>query len=272
MSAADPDGWTMISISRKNADSAIGKAGDCTVVTNIARNWEGSALKQCLYDPTMFMQAIEVNYPSLMSPIMMIPKALPLASLQESYFMSADSIRTRSGPIVSNHARVENAGIEIDKLDYSPRSSRPRAGRSILMAPPIVFQTKTKPAKQCPFTYATQLIEDEHKKMEALKCDDPFQCSEELQKDKFLLYACPGDRLTAAGERVFGLEPADFNGNKGFGAFPACTFWGGSEGWESDCWCLQPTSCIRSWTIPSCGGTASCGTPRTSSIRAPRWP
>jgi len=211
MSAADPDGWTMISISRKNADSAIGKAGDCTVVTNIARNWEGSALKQCLYDPTMFMQAIEVNYPSLMSPIMMIPKALPLASLQESYFMSADSIRTRSGPIVSNHARVENAGIEIDKLDYSPRS--------ILMAPPIVFQTKTKPAKQCPFTYATQLIEDEHKKMEALKCDDPFQCSEELQKDKFLLYACPGDRLTAAGERVFGLEPADFNGNKGFADF-----------------------------------------------------
>eukprot|EP00961_Rhodomonas_salina_P102689 1380996-Rhodomonas_salina.2 len=79
MSAADPEGWTMISISRKNADKATNKTGGCTVLTNIARNWEESKLTQCLYDPAMFMQAIEVNYPSLLSPIMMIPKALPLA-------------------------------------------------------------------------------------------------------------------------------------------------------------------------------------------------
>eukprot|EP00961_Rhodomonas_salina_P295861 3935833-Rhodomonas_salina.6 len=67
------------------------------------------------------MQGIEVNYPSLISPIMMIPKAMPLAQLQQSYFMSADAIRARAGPIESNAARVGGAGVEIDKRDYSPR-------------------------------------------------------------------------------------------------------------------------------------------------------
>lgn len=93
------------------------------------------------------------------------------------------------------------------------------------MAPPIVFQTKIKPADECPFSYSTKLIEDEHNKMGTLKCHAPFKCAEELQQDKFLLLACPGDPLTDAGQRVFGLELADFNGNQGFGACQASECW-----------------------------------------------
>lgn len=68
MKKSSNDGWTFISISRKNF-STPERARDNIIATNLMKNWEGSTLSQCLYDPAALFTSIEINYPMLISPV-----------------------------------------------------------------------------------------------------------------------------------------------------------------------------------------------------------
>ena len=85
--------------------------------------------------------AIEVNYPMLLSPIMMVPEMLPSAKIQQEYLENVEEMSVRSGPTVENKVRVSTT-VPVEKKDFGPRST--------LMAAPIIFQTRVQPTGKFP--------------------------------------------------------------------------------------------------------------------------
>jgi len=71
MKAASNDEWTFIAIAHRNKTSA-GSPQHTVVYTNLGVNEEYLTAPTCLYDPASFFNAIEVNYPVLISPITMV--------------------------------------------------------------------------------------------------------------------------------------------------------------------------------------------------------
>ena len=53
-----------------------------TIFTNLGTNWELADFPVCMFDDNALFTSIEVNYPMLMSPIQMMPSALPNAKVQ----------------------------------------------------------------------------------------------------------------------------------------------------------------------------------------------
>ena len=74
-----------------------------------------------LCDQYLF-RGIEINYPMLISPIMMVPRRLPFATLQEEYLRRARDMRIKIGPLNSNAER-KKARVPVDKHDYTSRST-----------------------------------------------------------------------------------------------------------------------------------------------------
>jgi hypothetical protein len=90
----------------------------------------------------MCLQAIEVNYPMLISPIMLVPQALPKHALQSIFLETAHPIRVRSGPLRSQAEREANNQIPVHKFDFRKRT--------VLMAPPVITQERSlKSAGAC---------------------------------------------------------------------------------------------------------------------------
>ena len=68
----------------------------------------------------------------LISPIMLVPEAVPFANVQQAYLKASAEMRGRNGPrLPARNAKKENA-IVVTKQDFAPRS--------VLIAPPIIFQ------------------------------------------------------------------------------------------------------------------------------------
>ena len=124
--------WTFIAISHSNVSSPQ----ETNVFTNLGKNKESADAPTCLYDPESFFNALEVNYPMLISPIMMVPKALPSALVQQEYLKNVEEMSIRVGPTVENAVRVATR-VPVEKRDFGPRST--------LMASPIIFQTRVTP-------------------------------------------------------------------------------------------------------------------------------
>jgi len=83
---ASNDGWTFFSASVQNVSRGSDGLVDGNTFTNTGVNSEtADSFFTCLYDESAFFRAIEVNYPMLITPIMMIPKYLPIATLQTEY-------------------------------------------------------------------------------------------------------------------------------------------------------------------------------------------
>jgi len=78
------------------------------------------------------INALEINYPMLISPIMLIPEAIPFANVQQAYLQGRDKMFSRQGPRVSARLAKEETKIVVKKRDFAPQT--------VLIAPPIVFQ------------------------------------------------------------------------------------------------------------------------------------
>ena len=68
--------------SLKNMSKSEGGKTRTTIFTNLGTNWELADFPVCMFDEKALFSSIEVNYPMLMSPIQMIPTALPNAKVQ----------------------------------------------------------------------------------------------------------------------------------------------------------------------------------------------
>lgn len=205
MNAASEGEWTFLAFTRFNSTSTT----NSSVTTNLGRNIEGSTLPVCLYDDDALFSALEFNYDVLVSPLMMVPGALPFAAVQELYLTNAKDMLSQTGPLVSSAVREEQPRIQLNKQDFQPRS--------VLTAPPIVFQTRVEPSRSCPFNYASDFISAVHGKARDSKCAVPYLCSEEVLEDPAMTMACPGGAKREG--TVFGLAPNKFNSMIGYADF-----------------------------------------------------
>ena len=72
MKMASNDEWTFLAIAHKNKTSAASPKQHTVVYTNLGINEEYLDAPTCLFDPDSFFNAIEVNYPMLISPITLV--------------------------------------------------------------------------------------------------------------------------------------------------------------------------------------------------------
>lgn len=198
-------GWTFLALSRVNSTwNTTGSEGE--TATNLELVYENSgSFAQCLFDDSSLFSGIEVSFPALISPVMMVPAKLPFASVQEIYYSEWERMRVREGPLVTNRER-EVTSIPVEKKDYGLRS--------VLMAAPIIFSTRTQPNATCPYEYATKWLHAQHKAVVETQCAEPFACNEDILRSPSATMACSGGPQVS--DPFFGLNPADFRGVLGF--------------------------------------------------------
>lgn len=196
--ASDTD-WTFVSISRKSQLMRV--------VTNSARNEGEEDLSFSLFNNSAMFSFLEIPYAALISPIMLVPKELEFAAVQELYYIQEARMRFREGPSVSRQEAAQQDKVLLNKDDFVERSA--------LLAAPIIFQTRVNPATSCPFKGSTAFIENEHAIAVTQVCAPPFQCEEDFKLAEQHTFACPGDASkTRWGE--FGLAPVEVSGDVGY--------------------------------------------------------
>ena len=113
--------WTFIAMTTSNSTDPM----EMHTITNLGVKSEESPLctgyTNCLFDDEYLFKGIEINYPMLISPIMMVPTKLPFAMLQEEYLSRARDMRIKIGPLSSNADR-QKIRIPMEKNDYTSRS------------------------------------------------------------------------------------------------------------------------------------------------------
>jgi hypothetical protein len=87
------------------------------------------------------INALEINYPMLISPIMLIPEAIPFANVQQAYLQGRTKMVSRQGPRLSARFAKEETAIVVKKQDF--------ASRTVLIAPPIIFQVCVSALRMC---------------------------------------------------------------------------------------------------------------------------
>ena len=128
--------------------------------------------------------------------------------MQEEYLRLAREMRIKVGPVMSDAKRSLNR-VLVEKQDYT--------SRSILMASPILMQTRVSTAEGCPYQYSTKWMDTQHKKAIDDKCLMPFECDASVLMNKQSVMACPGD--PAHESTYFGLAPLNFEGQLGYADF-----------------------------------------------------
>uniref|UniRef100_A0A7S1DHJ7 Polycystin cation channel PKD1/PKD2 domain-containing protein n=2 Tax=Hemiselmis andersenii TaxID=464988 RepID=A0A7S1DHJ7_HEMAN len=207
MSKASTTDWTFIAISKNNQLRTSGGAR-ASVATNLGKFTEGQgSWDMCLDDPDALFNAIEVNFPMLISPIMLVPQELPFGLVQEIYYQQVGNMAVRDGPLVTNKERASTT-MEIEKNDYVPKSA--------LMATPIIFQKRVAPSATCPFEYSTEWVKEQHQKVIDGRCKAPYTCDSDVLDKPEATISCPGAPVD--NEKSFGLEPQEFEGT-GFADF-----------------------------------------------------
>ena len=114
----------------------------------------------------------------------------------------------RAGPRLTGRLKKEERIIPIDKQDYTPRS--------VLIAPPIIFQTRKSKLSTCKMNYSSTFIEQQYKRMQTSKCEAPYRCEDELLAKPELIMSCPGSNINTTS---FGIESTEFQGATGYADF-----------------------------------------------------
>jgi len=155
------DGWTFFALIRRNKTLPFQNR----VVTDAAFNSENVLPPLCLYNQTALFNAIEVNYPMFISPILMVSEALPIGTLQRRYYASSNDMKKRRGPLVSTQERKQ-ISVPVEQQDFVYRSS--------LVAPPMIFQTRSDPSN-CSISYSREWISQQMSEVENVKCAAPVR-------------------------------------------------------------------------------------------------
>lgn len=197
--------WTFMAISRKNTSTSANPPMTWTA-TNEMKNWKATDLAACLFNPQSFFSSIEINYPMLLSPIMMIPTAIDFALAQQLYLSSKNNMDLRHGPRLTRRDMLQEQLLPLYKADFLPRS--------VLIAPPIIFQTRVKHSSSCPYAYSSIFIQQQHTRVLSAKCAHPYQFPEPVLTRPENTVSCPGPR--EVNDTWFGILPSDFGGRRGY--------------------------------------------------------
>ena len=202
---ASATAWTFIAIVRDNTTYPT----RTSVITNLGSMSEEARVHQCLYNSSFIFDAIEFNYPVVISPISLIPRAMQTHELQEQYMRTVGTMKVRTGPLNSEIAK-SSARVPIVKRDFDLRTT--------LLAAPLLFHTRNNASTRCPsdepLQYSQDWLKVQDRKMKNEKCSFPYQCPS-LGPER--LIACRGEDLNVEDE-VYGPAYA-FGAEKGWPEF-----------------------------------------------------
>ena len=196
---ASTDAWTFIAISRRNSTMP----SQTVVYTNLGRFVEEAHFPMCLFNESSFLSAIEVNYPVLISPMMLYARAMRGRDIQRLYLQSIGDMNTRNGPRISEET-LEAKRVPVEKKDFSMRT--------VLLAPPIVTQKRRHSTAECRHSSSTKFIDLQHAQVLSSVCAYPYACSNTVLEEKKRTLACNG-KAYGEGESSFGLEYSKFQGD-----------------------------------------------------------
>jgi hypothetical protein len=188
--------WTFVAITRRNSSQPMMTA----VSVNLGRFEEQSYFPMCLFNESSLFTAIEVNYPVLMSPIMLVPQAMMVQDVQQLYLTSYADMKQRTGPATDEETRARDL-IDVVKMDFSRRS--------VLVAPPIVTSMRSHRTAQCHHSSSTKFIRQQHSRTVESACSTPYRCSESVMQKPELTVSCTGDQYVK-GDTAFGIELVRF--------------------------------------------------------------
>ena len=177
--------WTMLALVKDNTSNFT------TVFTNLGSMREQSGVYQCLYNDSFFFEALEFNFPVVMSPVYLVPRALETIQVQRQFMNVKPEMLVRTGPTASDQARASYR-IPVVKRDYDLKTT--------LLGPPIIFQTRTQASKRCPASepreYTSKYLHEVHGKAMKERCAEPFNCDTETLQNQESVLSCRGNDLT----------------------------------------------------------------------------
>ena len=117
-----------------------------------------------------------------MSSIAVTPTLVPLKELQQLYNKGSFNFRVRRGARVPDFTRL-NARIEYDRLPFNYQVA--------LVAPPIVLQERAARTDACNTRLGRLFLNATWQETVAGgKCENPYECDEELLNSSTALLAC----------------------------------------------------------------------------------
>ena len=116
--------------------TADGGLAQVFTATNSGKMMEYSLTKQCPFDPETFFSMLEINYPVLLTPIMMVPEAFnrglcirPISNPQIGLDLIAIENKTKRNPQVGSMllreyvCEIDQAHCRLDSVWQSPRAT-----------------------------------------------------------------------------------------------------------------------------------------------------
>jgi hypothetical protein len=195
LSHASSKEWTFVAWTYRNSTRPL----QMTTVTNLNHNVKEfqSGDPLCLFNESAIFNAIEVNYPMLVSPILMVPRVMSLGELQRHYYSSVKSMLLRRGPLKTNRGQPT---VPVTRSDFSKKSS--------LVAPPMIFQTRNS-KMNCSYEYSSEWILMQET-LASKMCAAPQSCSSTKSP-----VSCSG--ISSTEKTFFGLNRSTLMGKDGFG-------------------------------------------------------
>ena len=87
----------------------------------------------------------------------------------------------------------------------------------MLIAPPIIFQTRRGKATLCPFSYSSHFLLAQHDEVKNQTCALPYGCEAEVLQRAEKTLSCRGGEKTNGS--YFGIVPSSFGGEIGYADF-----------------------------------------------------
>jgi len=115
----------------------------------------------------------------------------------------------RNGPRLARRDMLQEQLVPIYKADFLPRS--------VLIAPPIIFQTRVQHSVTCPYSYSSTFIQEQHTRVVSGKCAPPYLCTDSVLTHPESTVSCPGHKVVNG--TWFGLSSSDFGGRLGYADF-----------------------------------------------------
>ena len=218
MLRASESAWSFFAISIRNMTNTT--QTKITVFTNLGKKSELSNFPVCFFNEDALFEAIEYNCAVLMSPLVMIPVALPDAKIQSMFYESFYEMPARTGPRLQQRERIHEAILR-EKLDYAPKSA--------LVATPVIFQKRKQNAGSgCDVGYSSKWARSQQRKAMEEVCASPYLCPDmswdssdggaggvgDSTSDGAHVVSCPGS--TPWNTSFFGVKSAEFLDGNGF--------------------------------------------------------
>ena len=163
-SASSGEGWTRITYIRKNSSKHDDDGYHVNILLqNAGAKKQESREPMCLFNEETIFSALEVNYPTYISPIQLYPEAIAVEHAQRMYYATTEDMSVRSGPVVPYRQK-----IKVEHVEYTKRSA--------LVAPPIIFQVREHESP-CESHFAKEWIQAQHAEVQEKFCSKAgYEC------------------------------------------------------------------------------------------------